>query len=249
MKLFLLLLLNSIISISHAQSKWYVAAKNGLSIRERPDVKSTVTGKIPYGTSIITSYDDAVISISTEGITGEWVKTSHAGKTGYVINSYLLPQAPPKATIKTMKEYLSQLSPVAGNVLIIKKGSMNNVEEGGSETKKQLYKNGAEYHSVAGYEWNNDTYFLPDFTTEQGFILLRLIPEFKSVFADGDVFPTKNSTLKKGEVEYDIKVESEDIGKEKWIKRITIEFADGAVNTFEMFQLGNQLVISFGGGV
>ena len=39
------------------------------------------------------------------------------------------------------------------------------------------------------------------------------------------------------------------IGNEKWIKRIVIEFADGAIYTFEMFQLGNQLVISFGGGV
>lgn len=248
MKLFFLLLLSSIASICGAQKKWYAAVKNGLTIREKPDAKSTVVGKIPYGTGVTISYPETIVSIATGGLTGAWAKTTYDGKTGYVVDVYLLPAAPPNATVKTMKEYLAQLSAIAGAPLIVK-GNMYNIEEGSTETKKQLYKNGAEYHAVAGYEWQNDAYFLPGFTTKQGFILLRLIPEFKAVFAGSDMFPTKSSTLKKGEVEYDIKVEAQDIGKEKWVKRIAIEFAEGVVKTFEMFQLGNQLVISFGSGV
>jgi uncharacterized protein YgiM (DUF1202 family) len=249
MKWFLFLLLTATLNVSVAQDKWYVAAKNGLSIRENPDVKSAVIGKIPYGTAITIAYPDSISSISVEGLMGAWAKVTYAGKQGFIINSYLLPEAPPKASVKTMKAYLAQLSIPAGTTLVVKRGNMNNIEEGGTETKKQLYKNGAEYHSVSGYEWHNDTYFLPDFTTKQGFILLRLLPEFSSVFAEGDSFPLKNATIKKKDIEYDIKVESEMIGEEKWIKRILIEFADGSINTFEMFQLGNQLVISFGGGV
>lgn len=235
--------------IASAQTKWYVAYKNGLSIREKTDARTKVIGKIPYATSVTVAYPDSIKEIATEGLQGAWARTTYNGQTGYIVNSYLLPYPPPKATVKTMKDYLAQLSAPAGAPLVIKRGSMNNVEEGGTETKKQLYKNGTEYHSVEGYEWNNDTYFLPDFTVEQGFILLRLIPEFKSVFAEGDVFPTKNATIKKGDIEYEIKIESEDLGTQKWIKKITMDFADGAIYHFEMFQLGNQLVISFGGGV
>ena len=134
-------------------------------------------------------------------------------------------------------------------MLLVKRGSIQNLEEGGSETKKQLFKNGAEYHSTSGYEWHNDVYLLPVFTMEQGFVLLRLIPEFNSLFEEEDVFPTRNTTIKKNGIEYDVKVETETFGKNIWIKRIAVEYADGGVFTFEMFQLGNQLVISFGGGV
>jgi hypothetical protein len=249
MKLFFLFVLSVVASATSAQTKTYVALKAGLSIREKPDVKATVIGKIPYGTGIAVSYPEKVIEVSTEGLHGAWAKTTYGGKTGYIINSYLLPVPPPKAGIKTAKEYLAQLSTTAGAPLIIKRGSIMNIEEGGSETKKQLYKNGAEYHSVVGYEWHNDVYFLPDFTLEQGFVLLRLIPEFNYVFAEGDVFPAKNTTLKKNDVECEVKVETEEFGDQKWIKKITVEFTGEGVTTFEMFQLGNQLVISFGGGV
>ena len=213
MKLFLVLLLVTT-NFCFAQNKWYVAAKNGVSIRDKPDVKSTVIGKIPYGVAVTVTYPDSIISISTEGLTGAWAQTTYSGKTGYIINSYLLPEPPPKAGVKTMKAYLSQLSVTAGPPLVVKRGGMQNVEEGGTETKKQLFKNGAEYHSVSGYEWNNDTYFLPGFTMTQGFILLRLIPELNTVFAESDIFPTKSTTVKKNNTEYDIKVESEMIGNE-----------------------------------
>jgi hypothetical protein len=180
---------------------------------------------------------------------GAWAKTTYNGKTGYIVNSYLFPSPPPKATVQTMKDYLVQLSPAFGAKLVVKNGSRNNIEEGGYEIHKQLYKNGAEWHEFLGYEYGSNAYFLPDFTLQQGFLLLRLIPEFKDVWDAKDEFPTESKTVKKGEIEYDIKVEKEMLGENAWYKKITIGYADGAVTTFEMYQLDNQLVVFMGSGV
>lgn len=225
----------------------YVGAKTGLSMREKKDPNSKVLVKIPYGTKIMINYPDDIVNITTEGIEGAWAKTTYNGKTGYIVNSYLLPWPPPKATVKTMKQYLPQVTTAAGAPVVVKVGSIESLEAGGSTTKKQLYKNGAEYHEEIFYEANNDIYFLPGFTLEQGFILLRLIPEFKSVFGDTDELPTEDKTIKKGDNEYTIKVEK--VENTSWLQRIRIEYADGAYYTFEMFLLGGQLVISYGGGV
>jgi hypothetical protein len=229
---------------------WYVAAKSGLSIREKPDAKAAVIGKIPYGTKITVAYPDQIVNITTEGILGAWAKTTYAGKTGYVVNSYLFLSPPPKATVKTMKDYLLQLSPVFGARLVVKSGNMNNVEEGGWELHKQLYKNGAESHKFMGYEYGSDTYFLPEFTMQQAFLLLRLVPEFKEVVGEKDEFPLENKTIKKEEREYRITVDKEMISANyPYIKKITIEYEDGAIYSFEMYQVDTQLVIFFGSGV
>ena len=108
MKWFLFFVAVLALNICAAQNKWYVAAKNGLSIREKPDVKSTVIGKIPFATGVSIIYPDSVSNISVEGLTGAWAYVSHGGKSGFIINSYLLPEPSPKATVKTMKAYLQQ---------------------------------------------------------------------------------------------------------------------------------------------
>lgn len=249
MKSFLLALLTLTTFSVVAQNNLYVAAKSGLSMRDKPDAKATVIGKIPYATKVSVTYPEEIVNITTEGIIGAWAKVTYGGKTGYIVNSYLFPSVPPKATVKTMKDYLGQLSVPFGAKLVVKSGSMNNIEEGGWEMRKQLYKNGAEYHEILGYEYNSDTYFIPNFNMNQGFLLLRLIPEFSDVFAAQDEFPTQNKTYKKGEVEYEVKVESEMLGDTPWYKRITVSFADGGITTFEMFQTDNQLVIVYGSGV
>ena len=239
----------SFVSSVYSQG-WYVAAKSGLSIREKPDAKAAVIGKIPYGTKISVAYPGEIVNITTEGILGAWTKTTYAGKTGYVVNSYLFLSPPPKTTVKTMKDYLLQLSPVFGARLVVKSGTMNNVEEGGWELQKQLYKNGAESHKFMGYEYDSDTYFLPEFTLQQAFLLLRLLPEFKEVVDEKDEFPLENKTIKKGEREYRITVDKEMISTNyPYVKKITIEYEDGAIYSFEMYQVDNQLVIFFGSGV
>lgn len=249
-KILLLVVIATLFSVAvFAQEVWYVSIKTGLSIREKPDAKATVIGKIPYGTKITVAYPEAIVNINTEGIEGAWAKTTYAGKTGYVVNSYLFPSPPPKTTVTTMKQYLAQLALPFGTKLTVKSGSMNNIEEGGWEIRKQLYKNGAESHEFVGYEYNSNTYFLPGFTIQQGFLLLRMLPEFKDAWGEKDEFPTKSQTIKKGNIEYDIKVENEMIGDNPWVKMIKMEFADGAVTFFEMYQIDNQLVIFYGSGV
>jgi hypothetical protein len=126
---------------------------------------------------------------------------------------------------------------------------MNNIEEGGWEMHKQLYKNGGEWHEFHGYEYGSDTYFLPDFSLQQAFVLLRMIPEFAEVWGPKDEFPTQSKTIKKGDIDFHIEVASEMFSEEPWINRIRVEFGDGAFYSFEMYQQDNQVVIFFGSGV
>ncbi len=249
MKKFLLLafIVFSMDCLAQISGTLYVAAKGGLSLREKKDANSKVLVQIPYGTKVSINYPDEIVNITSDGIIGAWAKTSFNGKTGYIVNSFLLPWPPPKTTVKTMKQYLLQVSPAAGAPVIVKAGSIESLEAGGSNTKKQLYKNGAEYHEETFYEAGNDIYFLPGFTIEQGFILLRLLPEFKAVFGETDIFPMEDKTIKRGDDDYRIRVEKMEASD--WIENIKIDYVEGAFYTFEMFLLGGQLVINFGAGV
>ncbi|MEI9912555.1 MAG: hypothetical protein WDO71_24665 [Bacteroidota bacterium] len=92
-----------------------------------------------------------------------------------------------------MQEYLTQLSAPFGSKLVVKTGS----EEMGTETHKQLYKNGSEWHEFQGYEYGSTTYFLPEFTLQQGFLLVRMIAEFSEAIDEKDEFPRKDKMYKK----------------------------------------------------
>ena len=243
------MLLLFITTISFSQTpNWYVAAKSGLSMRDKPDAKATVLAKIPYGEKLAITHPEERIILSTEGINGVWVKTAYGGKTGYIVNSYLLPAEVPKASVKTMKEYFQQISVPVGIPLIVKTGDAEMDEGSVSTIKKILYKNGAEIHEEQFYEANNNNYFLPGFTIQQGFILVRLIPEFKDVFSDKDDFPIISKTFKKDNREYSVKVEKAD-DDPNWVEKISVEYEDGAIYHFSMFVAGGQLMIVFGGGV
>jgi hypothetical protein len=211
-----------------------------------------VLDKIPYGTkiSLVENSAEEWVAIKSEGIDGHWKKVKYNNKTGYIVDAYLFSLPPPKATVKDMNGYIAQLSVPFGSKLIVKSGAMNNVEEGGWELHKQLYKNGAEWHKFMGYEYGSDTYFLPDFTIQEAFLLLRMIPEFAQVFGEKDEFPSESKTFKKGDREYKITVDKESYSPEfSWIKRISVEYEDGAIYSFEMYQRDSQVVIFFGSGV
>jgi Bacterial SH3 domain len=232
--------------VAAQETELYVAAKTGLNIREKPDVNAKVLDKIPYATKItLKDTGEEAKKINTEGLTGYWKKVTYNNKTGYIIDSYLFPFAPPKATVKTMKEYLDQLSAPFGAKLVVKSGD----EETGSETHKQLYKNGGEWHEFHGYEYGSATYFIPGFTVQQGFLLVRMIAEFNEAIGEKDEFPVKDKTYKKENREYSIKIEKETITDVPWIKKISLEFESGVIYNFEMYQIDNQLVVFYGSGV
>lgn len=245
----------SFIMQAQVYGTFYVAAKTGLSMREKPEATSKVLEKIPYGTKVVTLEEEGNWKeIVTEGLTGYWRKVKYNNKTGYIVDSYLFPQLPPKlATVKEMKQYLTQLSPVQGSKLVTKSGSMLQIDESGWELSKQLYKNGNEWHQFMAYEFNSDTYFLPGFSLQQGFLLCRLISEFSQVFGEKDEFPTADKKYTKGEIEYEVKLDKygpdPEYGGPSTIEKIKISFADGAYYEFEMYMMNNQLVISFSGGV
>jgi hypothetical protein len=238
-------------AIAQQSGTMYVAAKTGLSMRDKPDAAAKVLEKIPYGTKItILQTEEEKLSIVTEGIRGYWQKVKFNNKTGYILDSYLFPWPPPKGSLKEVKDYFAQITTPLAPKLTIKSGSMNNIMEGGWELQKQYYKNGAEWHKNMGYEYGSDTYMLPGFTMEQGFLLVRMIAEFKNVFGEKDEFPAADKTYKKGEDEYVLKVDKTVYGEEyTFTNKITLEYTEGASYTFEMFMVGNHLVIVFGGGV
>ena len=254
MKKWILLLLLAAPHWSCAQESlgmFYVALNGGLSIREKPETGATVIGKIPYGTKIsLLQPPQQIKSIVTEGIEGQWKLVKYSGKTGYVINSYVLPWPPPNVTlVKDMKQYLKQVSLPFGGKLQVKKGGLDKIGEAGWQINKQLYKNGAEWQEFLGYEYHSDVYILPDFTITQGFLLLRLIPEFRELFGEKEAFPAESKKYIKDGLEYEVLVEKEMLADSPWYTRIKLRFADGPYRNFEMYYLDNQLVIFYSSGV
>lgn len=224
-------------------------------MREKPEAASKVLEKIPYGTKVtIIPEDGDWKTITTESMMGYWKKVKFNNKTGYIVDSYLLPWGPPKlATVKDMKQYLAQVSLPHGTKLVRKSGTTNEITESGWQMNKQLYKNGAEWHQFLGYEYGSDTYFLPEFNLQQGFLLCRLIPEFAQIFGEKDEFPTASKTFTKNGIEYDVKLikrgDDPDYGGPYTIEKIIIGYSDGASYEFQMYMQENQLVIFFSSGV
>ena len=228
----------------------YVAIKSGLSIRDQPDDKAKVIGKIPYGTRLpLAAGATTEKRIITEGLYGYWTKVTFGQLTGFVVGSYLVSLPPPKAGVKTMKEYLLQLSPVFGAPLIVKQGVIEDITSGGSVLKKQLYKNGASCHEYSMYEFNAETSFIPGLTTKEAFLLVRLLPDFADAVSDKDPFPLADKRYKRNDSEYDVKVEKEMIGDEPYIKKIHIEFSSGSANVLEIYDMDGEVAISYSSGV
>ncbi|RYG41993.1 MAG: SH3 domain-containing protein [Chitinophagaceae bacterium] len=236
--------------VSAQENSLYVAAKTGLNMREKPDPAARVIVKIPYGTGVMIQYaGEESKRVEVEGLLGYWKKVIYNNQAGYIIDAYLLPLPPPVNTVKSMKEYFRQVSTAFGDSLMVSYGSPDHAEDGGSQLVKQLYKNGSEWQAFTGYEYNSMTYFLPHFTMQQAFLLIRLIPEFAQYIDEKDPFVISNKKIKKNGREYEYKVEKEFFGNTPWIERIKIAFEEGAMYNFEMFQMDNQIVIFYGAGV
>jgi len=249
-KLFFFLLLVTALTASAQEDTYYIAARNGLSLREQPDVSAKLITKIPYGQKVaIKHIPDGEHSYSAEGLNGNWVATTYNGKTGYIVDNFLLPTPPPKPGVNDLKQYLEQLSAPAGVPVEIKR-SIAELEGGYSSLKKQLFKNGAEYHLHTGYEAHTYTFFLPDYTLQEAFVLLRFLPEYKTAFDSNDAFPAASKVIKRGDTEVEIKVDKEAFveGEERVI-RLRYFYEQGALYDIDVFELGNQVVISVSGGV
>ncbi len=230
----------------------YAAVKSGISIRESPDAKAKVLDKIAYGEKLTANYySDSTVYITTEGIPGTWVKITYKGKTGYVVSSYLFPFPPPKQGVTTLKGYLAQLSAVSG-AAVTRKGTERMGETDFTTTlTKQLYKNGAELHSFFAYEYNSDSYFLPDFGIEQGFLLMRLLGEFPDAIGAAEAMPAGKGVKKsKSGSECSFEIEKAAYGTPaNPVIKLKYEWQEGASYVLSFMLMDGQLVITASGGV
>lgn len=247
---FFILLLLSTIQLWAQDGVFYIAARNGLSLREQPNPSSKLITKIPYGQQVTVKYiTDNVYKYNAEGLDGMWMSVTYNGQAGYIVDNYLLPTPPPKTGVNDLKQYLEQLSPAVGTPVEIKR-SIAELEGGSISLKKQLFKNGAEYHLQHGYEAHTYNFFLPDYNLQQAFVLLRLLPEYKTAFGANDALPAANTTMKRGNTEITVKVETEDYGDgNKRVVRMKLSYEEGAFYDIEVFELGSQVVVSISGGV
>lgn len=220
-------------------------------MREQPNTSAKVLEKIAYGEKLITVAEtDPAVAIATEGFNGFWWKVRYNNKTGYIVNSYVLPMPAPKATTKTLSDYFLQVSTKAASPLLIKKSEAALNEMGQSTITKQLFKNGMEWHEEKGYENGSNLYLLPDFTIEQCFLLVRLLGQYPDLISEKDPFPIKNSNTKNEVGTKSIEVQREKYdGKLGPVKKIKITVEQGAITEFEIFILGTQAVIFWSSGV
>ncbi|MEO6719910.1 MAG: SH3 domain-containing protein [Ferruginibacter sp.] len=252
MKVYITVLIACLVSsVGRAQSHYYAAAKNGLSMREQPDLNAKVLDKISYGQKLELINDTAGNkAISAEGFSGYWWLVKYNDKKGYVVSPYVLPSPPPDNSIKTLQDYFAQISSPNGNAIVIKE-PVPAGEEGGSELKKQLYKNGMEWHETQGYEYGASLYILPGYTMEQAFLLIRLIGQYPDLINVKDAFPAKKIKTKTETAERSIEVEREiyDDGKQGPIKKIKITLVAGVITEFEIFIIDTQVFVSYSSGV
>jgi uncharacterized protein YgiM (DUF1202 family) len=252
MKILFTIFLSVSYLIAVAGNEWYyVAAKNGLSVREKPEITAKVLDKIPYGQKIEANTEDQQYGqVSTEGFNGWWSKVTFNGKTGYIVNSYLLPFAPPKSETKDLKEYIAQISEPLASPSILKKGTNNEDGFGEMILTKQYYKNGAEWHDYQGYEYNSFAVILPGMKVKDAWLLLRLLKCYPELVGENETFPVKNSAISKDPVSKKITVEKETYTPTNfYIKKIKIEGEAGAIYNLEISEWDDQVLIYFNAGV
>jgi hypothetical protein len=248
-KIFLILFI-CIAGTARSQTTYYAAAKTGISLREAPNANAKLIVKILYAEKVTTLLDTIPPkAIITEGFNGQWWKVKYGDKEGYVVSNYLLPVPPPKAGIKTLKDYFSQVSNTLGDPLVIKKSDAALNEMGESILTKQFFKNGMEWHETQGYEYGAEVYVLPSFSIAQSFLLLRILNQYPDLIGEKDAFPTKKIATTNAEGQKTIEVEREDGNSTSPIKKIKITNVTGVITDFEIFTLDEQAVIYYSSGV
>ncbi len=231
----------------------YAALKQGLTVYSKPSEKSKVIGKMVYGEKVIlaeSTGEEEPVSINIDGFTGYWQKIKFNNKTGYVIDSYLLPVVPPQKGITTLKDYFNKISTISGKSYVKKPGEPSLNGGGGTTLSKSLYKNGMEVHEFVGYEYNSETYILPEFSVQQAFLLVRLLQTEPELIGERDPFPTESITTKLEDgTDKVLTVEKESWGDNKEVTKIKFETAEGASVEFSIYLIDYQAVIFRSEGV
>lgn len=101
-KHFLAIILLLLVTLSYGQNYAYVNADSGLTVRERPAIGASKSGKLMYNEAVeVIEKTDVKLIVVDEGnkISGEWVKikmNGSQGLQGYVFNGFLSENKMPK---------------------------------------------------------------------------------------------------------------------------------------------------------
>ncbi len=243
----------SINTDTRAQEKYYATANPELSLRQDPGTQSPVLTKIPYGSLLVSvnanndtgSYKQVVVG----GLPGYWKKVKYKEATGYVIDAYLSPAAPPKAGTKDLPSYATQVSRTFGNKLTTGKAPTQ-IAEGGEVVDRQLYQNGMVYTKVTGYEYMAETLQFPAANIATVYNLLRNIDEFGPVLKTNNDLKEGEHTTKdsKGNV-YTWKVAYEKENGVNWLQSIKINWEEGGYYNLEVRALETEVIVTYSSGV
>lgn len=170
----------------------YIAAANGLSLRERGAEDAGVILKIAYGEKVI--IDSLINPAIVDGFNTYWAAVNYNGKHGYVLHAYLLPIPPPAKSVDELQKYAEQLSEIACKPVVNIEGDTATGDDVTDE--KHLYKNGWIYIVHNGYEYLSESLIIPDISIQQAFVVAQNIPFLKVFLPADSKFPDQAHTTK-----------------------------------------------------
>ena len=88
-----------------------VIAPSGLRMRVSPQVGKTIK-IIPYGASLTVLEEDKIIEDRVEWVTGNWIKVSYDGDTGYVFDGFLSDFPAPQSMFEKNEFEMDLIYPV-----------------------------------------------------------------------------------------------------------------------------------------
>lgn|GEM_PF-1606916 len=232
---------------SYSQNIIYAASKSGLNMRDNPDPNSAIITKIPYGEKIQWSVIEQRFPFTSEGMNANWLYVTYAGKKGYVADVYTLPILPPTGKVE-LKDYANKLGKVTGTWK--NADHFTDLDSNGSLTQieKVIYNNGIVYRAMHGYEWSEETIWIPNVSLEQGFVLARLLSNNPMLLNTNDKYPNKKSTSVSDGTTKDIRI-SYLYDNNTFAEKIQFDLCDGGCQWIEIRYDSGEISISFGSGV
>jgi hypothetical protein len=226
---------------SQSYTPIYVAAPNGLSLRENADQSSKKLDLIPYGTKLDPiSY--AQLYVNIDGHRNQWIKISHNKKQGYIFGGYTLPFPVPQNN--KHKDVMDYLNNIFGSPLLFDSISPPAID--GNFTYYHYtayYRNAVIYTYAPGYEQHDCSIINNELTIEQAYLFMCLLDRS---------FDLTDSRYSNEKVELNTSFPEKNTAY--WKYTIALDPNGGiSINTehyyIKVFYLNGNTAISWGGGV
>lgn len=146
----------------------YVAAPNGLSLREEPNSSSKRIELLAYGTKI-SNYNSTQIDTIIDGYRGSWLRVALNGKDGYIFSGYTIPVIPPGPSVTSLSKFFIENfgEPVKMDSIIRNEGDI---------LKTVLYKKSVFYQE--SYDFINEYSVINlNMSVQQAYLLFYLLEQ------------------------------------------------------------------------